>query len=113
LVVPHEIENPDDITPLGLVSIRIVPRFAPGTVRVSYSFSWRTVEALVGFPYSLYGSVRYAQWLTGEIARGVGEKLPGRKVEVGSVSYIAHSLHFFVDENADLIARRIVDDASD
>jgi hypothetical protein len=79
---------------------------------INYSFTWRTVEALVGFPYSLYGSVQYAQRLTELIKK---ELIPTNEatVEIGFVSYIAHSLHFFVDQYAQHIARRIVEDASE
>lgn len=110
LVIPHEIK-PGPLAPLGLVSIRIVPRFKGDRVRLSYSYTWRTVEALVGFPYSLYGSVKYSQHLT----RLIQERLmpeQARRVETGEVSYIAHSLHIFVDEYGQNIAKRIVDDAS-
>jgi hypothetical protein len=70
------------------------------------------VEALVGLPYSLYGSVQFSEHLTKQIR----ERLPRenlRRVEMGEVSYIAHSLHFFIDQYDQSIAKRIVDDASD
>ena len=76
-----------------------------------YSFTWRTVEALVGFPYSIYGSVGYAEYLTGLIRKEVGPDA-ARNVETGELSYIAHSLHIFKDDYGQNIARRIVDDAS-
>jgi diguanylate cyclase (GGDEF)-like protein len=111
LIIPNIIFGNSDIQPLGLVSIRIYPRFIPGKVRLNYSFTWRTVEALVGFPYSLYGSVRYSIYLTGAIRNrlSIGHK---KQVEVGEVSYIAHSLHFFMDDYGQNIARKIVDEAS-
>lgn len=79
---------------------------------MNYSFTWRTVEALVGFPYSIYGSVKYAQYLTDQI-RAALPPAESRTVELGYVSYIAHSLHFFLDRYAQNIARRIVEDASE
>lgn len=111
LIVPHEVRPNEDLAPLGLISVRIVPRFHGGRIVLHYSFTWRTVEALVGFPYSLYGSVGYAQHLTG-LVKDTVEDQTARHVELGEVSYIAHSLHMFMDDYGQNIARRIVDDAS-
>lgn len=111
LVIPHVIKTPDHISPLGLVSVRIIPRFSPNRVKLYYSFTWRTVEALVGFPYSIYGSVKYSMYLTDEIKRLVDPEI-ARGVDMADVSYIAHSLHMFMDDFGQNIARRIVDDAS-
>lgn len=111
LVVPHVPADGGDLSPLGLVSIRVIPRpVSPRTVRLDYSFSWRTVEALVGLPYSLYGSIRFAEHLTALIAAGLTATQP--TVAMGTLSYIAHSLHMFVDEYADQVARQIVNDDS-
>lgn len=111
LVVPHIIQPMQSPTPLGLISIRIVPRFLGDRVALTYSFTWRTVEALVGFPYSIYGSVRFAQHLTNRIREKLPLELRGRVATV-DVSYIAHSLHIFVDDYGQTIARKIVNDAS-
>jgi hypothetical protein len=111
LVVPHMIETGQELTPLGLVSVRLIPRFVAGRRIIHYSFTWRTVEVLVGFPYSLYGSVRFAQHLTDRIRESVSPDY-GKTVEMGEVSYIAHSLHMFLDDFGQTIARRIVEDAS-
>jgi len=111
LVVPHEIQAGPDIAPLGLVSVRLLLRFAGSTVVIGFSFTWRTVEALVGFPYSLYGSVRFGDHLV----QVVKSKLPdsrARNVRMGELSYVAHSLHMFADEHGQNIARRIVNDAT-
>jgi diguanylate cyclase (GGDEF)-like protein len=111
LVIPHETSLEREVSPLGLVSVRLILRFIRAKVRIHYSFTWRTVEALVGFPYSLYGSVRLGEHLTSEIQR----RLPGDRaklVEMDEVSYVAHSLHMFVDEHGQNIARRIIEDAS-
>lgn len=111
LVVPHTPAPGEDLSPLGLVSVRIAPRMSGQRSVLHYSFTWRTVEALVGLPYSLYGSIRYARHLTDEISKGLAE--PGRRyVELGTLSYIAHSLHVFTDQYGQSIARRIVEDAS-
>lgn len=110
LVIPHKIVD-GHVSPLGLVSIRILPRFVNETVELHYSFTWRTVEALVGFPYSLFGSIRFGEHLTELIQGkvGVSEKLV---IRMGTLSYVAHSLHMFVDAYGHNIARRIVNDAS-
>ena len=111
LVVPH-VPVPDrDLSPLGLVSGRIIPRpISIQSVRLDFSFSWRTVEALVGLPYSLYGSIRFAEHITGLVSDRLSPNSP--VVSMGTLSYIAHSLHMFVDEYAEQVARRIVNDDS-
>ena len=111
LVVPHRIVAGEDLSPLGLVSVRLIPRFVGEVIRILYSFTWRTVEAFVGFPYSLYGSVGFAEHLTAELQARVATE-QRRHVRMGEVSYIAHSLHMFMDAYGQNIARRIVDDAS-
>ena len=109
LVVPHKIQDGANVSPLGLVSIRILPRYTSGAVHLSFSFTWRTVEALVGFPYSLYGSVRYAEYLRNLVVKKAGGMGP---IEMDEVSYVAHSLHYFTDPFRSEIARRIVSDAT-
>jgi diguanylate cyclase (GGDEF)-like protein len=111
LVVPHVTEGKNSPTPLGLVSIRIVPRFNGDYVALTYSYTWRTVEALVGFPYSSYGSVRFSQHLTDRIRAHLPEEAR-QFVRMKDVSYVAHSLHFFVDAYGQKIARKIVNDAT-
>ena len=111
LVVPHVVRDNEDVSPLGLVSIRIVPRIHGAQVTLLYSFTWRTVEAFVGFPYSLFGSVGFAEYLTSLLCSRVGTG-GQRQIRMGEISYIAHSLHMFLDDYGQNIARRIVDDAS-
>ena len=111
LIVSNESSNMEEVSPLGLVSVRIIPRFIGQKIILHYSFTWRTVEVLVGFPYSLYGSIGYAEHLTNQIRNAV-DAAHSRQVEMGDVSYIAHSLHIFMDDYGQNIARRIVDDAS-
>ena len=110
--MPHPVQAGKEVLPLGLVSVRIIPSYAGRHLSLGFSFTWRTVEALVGFPYSLYGSVCYAEHL----ADLVSNKLPsthGSRVDVGFVSYVAHSLHYFVDDYAQRIAKTIIDEASE
>ena len=111
LVVPHRVQAGRELAPLGLVSIRVIPRFQRDSVSLLYSFTWRTVEAFVGFPYSLYGSVSFAEYLTEELRSRVPEPMR-RQIAMGELSYIAHSLHMFLDSYGQNIARQIVDDAS-
>ena len=111
LVVPHNIEQDKEIAPLGLVSIRIISRFDQNQIRLHYSYTWRSVEAFVGFPYSLYGSVKFGNYLTDEIKKRLKPEQQ-RFVQMGYISYIAHSLHLFIDVYGQNIARRIIDDAS-
>lgn len=111
LVIPHEIKVGEDITPLGLISIRIIPRFEKTGIKISYSYTWRTVEALVGFPYSIYGSVCYSEYLTKEIKERVNSNLSS-KIQMAEVYYTANSLHIFMDHFGQNIARNIIFDAS-
>ena len=111
LVVPHVVTGEADVAPLGLVSIRILPRFEDNVAILHYSYTWRTVEALVGFPFSLYGSIRFSEYLTDQLVKKVS---PPRQdmLQMGVLSYVAHSLHMFVDDYGQNIARRIVNDAT-
>jgi hypothetical protein len=109
LIIPNDIT--DGLAPLGLISVRIIPRFDDShNVNLNYSFSWRTVEALVGFPYSCYGSIRYSDFLTKKIIEQVSSSQI--EIKLDKVSYIAHSLHIFLDNFGQNIAKRIADDAS-
>lgn len=109
LVIPHEpAPTPANVSPLGLISVRILPRPMPNEVIINFSYTWRTVEALIGFPYSLYGSLRYSQHLCEEISK----RCVNQRIKMGCVSYVAHSLHFFVNDESRRIARRIVSESS-
>lgn len=114
LVVPHNIDpnEKNGITPLGLVSIHISPRNCADCIVVDYSFTWRTVEAVVGFPYSLYGSIKYAEDILKDIRAGANGIFASDKIKMGSVSYNAYSLHMFQDEIYDKIVRGIINDVS-
>ena len=112
LIVPHVVTENQALAPLGLVSVRIIPRVSSHRVIVHFSYTWRTVEVLVGFPYSLYASVRFSQDLVERLKVELGENaiFP---LNMGVISYVAHSLHVFLDEYRQNIARQIVNDASE
>ena len=113
IVLPHDLslrESPD-LSPLGLISLRCIPRFSGQEVLLHFSFTWRTVEALVGFPYSAYGSVGYARRMGDEIRARVEAK--GRadiadRIRIADISYIAHSLHMATDAYGRKIAHHII-----
>jgi diguanylate cyclase (GGDEF)-like protein len=111
LVLPH-VPTSADVSPLGLVSVRAIPRLeGNGTVRLDFSFTWRTVEAIVGLPYSLFGSIRFAEEITKHVA-GDLMSTPSKTIRMGQLSYIAHSLHMYNDGYGASVARRIVNDES-
>ncbi len=113
IVLDHDLTKvpPPDLSPLGLVSVRVIPRLEDEIMRLYFSFTWRTVEALIGFPYSAYGSVRFARHLTDAITADASTKgaLP---VELGQLAYIAHSLHVTTEEYGQKIAREVVRQAT-
>jgi hypothetical protein len=110
LLTYNELLSGDDVAPLGLVCVRVVPRISATKLRFDFSFVWRTVEVLVGFPYSLYGSVKFSEHLTSLLRKNL--PTDGNPIEMGEVSYTAQSLHMFTDEYGQIIARRIVNNAS-
>lgn len=111
LVIPHKVKDKEDISPLGLVSVYISPRQVNDRIIFNFSFTWRTVEAVVGLPYSLYGSVKYAEHLLDEIKKGLGN--PQTSIlKIGHVSYMAYSLHMFLDPPYARIVRGIINDAT-
>lgn len=112
LVVPHTVEDPGDITPLGLVAVYIAPRMSQDGIVLDFSFSWRTVEAVVGFPYSLFGSIKYAEKILATVQEQCASSQKDR-IKLGTVSYMAYSLHMFVDDSYAQIVRGIVNDASE
>ncbi len=110
LVVPNVIEDDENLSPLGLISIWLAPRFVDEGVVVDFSYNWRTVEAVVGLPLSMYASVKFAE----EITKLIKDKaeLYDYSISMGSVSYIAHSLHMFLETESMDIVRGIINDAS-
>ena len=106
MIVPNRFEGAD-LEPLGLISIRgsVAPHNDTHVLRFSYY--WRTVEALVGLPHSLYASVTHAF----ELSRKLGD-VTGLDVPVARLVYVASSLHISSERNALDLAKRIVDSAS-
>ncbi|HBO3498545.1 hypothetical protein IPC1122_09160 [Pseudomonas aeruginosa] len=110
LVVPHK---PDDKgpRPFGLISVWSTPRFTDNTIFLDFVFVWRTVEAFIGLPYSLYGSIRLSEQLTEKVINASG--MPSENIKIGEINYIALSLHIGSDEFHTRVAKQIVDMASD
>ncbi|EOA03862.1 hypothetical protein HFRIS_015211 [Herbaspirillum frisingense GSF30] len=79
---------------------------------LDFVFIWRTVEAFIGFPYSLYGSIRLAEQLLKQIDIAVGSA-DRKTAQIGEVVYIAMSLHLGDDEYHMRVAKQIVDSSSD
>lgn len=110
LVIPRDLTRDageHDIRPFGLVSIRVIPRPEAGRIALYFSYTWRTVEALVGLPYSLYGSIRYSEYLQRELHARL-DATDRARVIVRDLSYIAHSLHLTTEPYGQSIARRII-----
>jgi hypothetical protein len=80
---------------------------------IDFVFVWRTVEAFIGLPYSLYGSIRLAEQLVAQVSEIVQNTPNGRPPAIGELTYIALSLHVRVNEFHRRIAKRIVDVSSD
>lgn len=110
LVVSNETQVGNNYSPLGLVAIWLAPRFVEGNVVIDYSYTWRTVEAIVGLPLSMYASVKFAEFLTNDINEKVNNG--HLQIKMGTVSYIAHSLHMFTDEESMNIVRGIINEVS-
>jgi hypothetical protein len=109
LIIPNKVSP--DLAPMGLVAIRIIPRYRENNqIELIFSFTWRTVEALVGFPYSFYGSIKYAEYLKSLIAGSLTQH--NYQVNFDKIYYVANSLHIFMDDFGQIIAKRIADDAS-
>lgn len=95
-----------DYKPLGLVSIRARPVHTEDAITLDFAVSWRTVEALVGLPFSMYASARLGMSVLDGLQSG------GRVLQAGKLYYVAQSLHLFVDGPDRRIAGRIVDAVS-
>lgn len=91
--------------PLGLTTIHIMPRLIDSNWRIDIIWQWRSVEAIVGFPFSVYGTIRFSE----EFVAKVRAKLAhNTDVRLGTVIYSAVSLHLFCD-NADRAIARMID----
>lgn len=113
LVVPNVIDSSGELKPLGLLNVWASPRVGEDRHVIDFVFVWRTVEAFVGLPYSLYGSICLAEDLVKQVALMVPTVPNGRAPAVGELTYMPMSLHMRVDEFHDRIAKRIVDESSD
>jgi diguanylate cyclase (GGDEF)-like protein len=113
LVVPH-LPTPDgNPSPEGLISVWASPRMIDSAERtVDWVFVWRTVEAFIGLPYSLYGSIKLAQSLLLQINEGSPRRI-STPFRLGELTYIALSLHMRTDGVHRRIAKRIVDESSE
>lgn len=111
LVVRHQPDDRGSPKPLGLISVWSTPRFETGTIYLDYVFVWRTVEAFIGLPYSLYGSIRLAEQLTERVASTAN--IEPSNIRLGELNYIALSLHLGSDQFHTRVAKQIVDKASD
>lgn len=98
--------------PLGLSMIQILPRQREGKWHLDFQWIWRTVEVLVGFPFSAIGSIRWSQ----NFFESVEERLIAEgyhdQIEIGQLTYVALSFHMFLDVGDQEIARAIVQDAT-
>lgn len=111
LVVPHRVKD-GRCTPEGLVSVWASPRIGDDSRgAIDWVFTWRTVEAFIGLPYSMFGSIRFAEGMMDELRSRSDMKLSS--VEIGTVTYVALSLHMRVDGVHPRIAKMIVDSSSD
>ncbi|WP_186131673.1 GGDEF domain-containing protein [Burkholderia gladioli] len=113
LIVPQRTDANGEPKPLGLISVWATPRFEGEKRLIDFIFVWRTVEAFIGLPYSLFGSIRFAEQLTRAIEEAVKTMDFGGKVELGELSYVALSIHLGSDEFHLRVAKHIVDAASD
>jgi len=112
LVVPH-VPVDGEPRPLGLICVWATPRpTGEDTTALDFVFVWRTVEAFIGLPYSLYGSITLAKDLLGKIQTRLDAHRTVR-VELGDLAYVALSLHLGSDRFHMRVAKRIVDLASD
>lgn len=118
MVVPHEpdpsAEDFPSPRPWGLISVWATPRYTENGICLDFAFVWRTVEAFIGLPYSLYGSIRLAEQMLEQVRNEISTK--SRKPSViilGELNYIALSLHLGGDQFHSRVAKQIVDLASD
>lgn len=113
LVVPH-IPVEGQPRTLGLISVWATPRISvlSGKHVVDFVYVWRTVEAFIGLPYSLYGSIEFSSLLMSQVSAKLGLNNQNQ-IQIGELTYIALSIHIGSDEYHMRVAKRIVDQASD
>ena len=113
LVVPHIPSESGNASPQGLVTVWASPRLNETSQRiVDCVFVWRTVEAFIGLPYSLYGSIQLAQSLLLQVDKDFSDSA-STPLRLGELTYIALSLHMRSDGVHRRIAKRIVDESSE
>jgi hypothetical protein len=98
--------------PLGLCAIQVMPRLRDGRWYLDFQWIWRTVEALVGFPFSAYGSITWSKTFFDAVTDGMRQSGSPSSVELGELTYLALSFHMFLDVGDTEIARAIVQDVS-
>lgn len=106
-IVPDTLDQP-----LGLSSIQVMPRVREGSAFLDVICVWRTVDALVGFPFSAYGSIRWAEDFLTRVNAMLSRRQVGIQLRMGTLTYIALSFHMYLHEGDVEIARTIVQDAS-
>jgi len=89
-----------------------MPRLRQDRWHLDFQWIWRTVEALVGFPFSAYGSIRWSEEFFDAVRSELGQLSVNVPVELGELTYVALSFHMFLDIGDEEIARAIVLDAS-
>jgi diguanylate cyclase (GGDEF)-like protein len=104
-------DRPDQ--PLGLTAIQVLPRLREGRWHLDFQWVWRTVEALVGFPFSAYGSISWSRSFHEELRALLTQETGSAHVALGQLTYVALSFHMFLDVGDVEIARAIIQDASD
>lgn len=97
-----------DSDPLGLTAVYVFPRMRgePKSWQVDFIWVWRSVEAIVGFPFSAHGSVKFSQDFVDKVKTGLNGGEPC--VRLGELTYIAISMHLYRDP-ADLAIARHID----
>jgi len=104
---------PDSLgNPLGLSSLQVMPRDRNGTFVLDTICVWRSVDALVGFPFSAYGSIRWAAEFLDKVNLKLSGRDGGEDLRMGTLTYIAVSFHMYLHDGDVEIARTIVQDAS-
>jgi hypothetical protein len=92
--------------------IQVMPRQRNDRWHVDFQWIWRTVEALVGFPFSAIGSIRWSQKFFENVKDELVAKGGTHRIELGQLTYVALSFHMFLDVGDLEIARAIEQDAT-
>ncbi len=116
IILDNEI-NEGKLEPVGLVSVRIYYDLSTdGSININFTYIWRTVEVIVGLPYSMYGSICYSDFLLKKVIEKLGHEenlaINIKNIKLGNLTYIAQSLHMFRDSYSENIAKNIVDEAT-